>query len=139
MPHQQAWPPASTDCPQGAQVSGDNQYWQYQPPGQPLGPVPRRRGVGFEWFVIIAGLITLATVIFIVVGLFTGHSASYNMGYSFNLPDVDQEMSLAHGEVSPDAICMGNLAATHQSREGPPPNDDDWYQGCMAAFHDKGY
>jgi hypothetical protein len=35
MPQQQAWPPASTDCPQGAQVNGGNQYWQCQPPGQP--------------------------------------------------------------------------------------------------------
>jgi hypothetical protein len=41
MPQQQAWPPASTDCPQGAQVNGGNQSWQYRRPMPPSPPPPR--------------------------------------------------------------------------------------------------
>jgi hypothetical protein len=94
-------------------VNGGNQYWQYQPP-------PRRSTARLWWF--LGAAFTLPIAIVAVMLISRGNSgppaspppprdrASYNMGYSSNLPYVDEEMALGRGEVSPEAMCRSNLA-----------------------------
>jgi hypothetical protein len=86
-------PPPST-LPPRTQVNGGDQYWQYQPPRQPLGGVyypqpPRRRSTAWLWWLLAAtsmmGVIFWAVVV--LVALTSGPSepavdqASYSQGY----------------------------------------------------------
>jgi hypothetical protein len=148
MPQQQAWPPASTDCPQGAQVSGGNQYWQDQPPGQPPSgvsypqPPQRRSTVRLWWF--LAATFLAAIVLTLTIVLVESHSTyrpptprneeSYSLGYQ----DGD---GLIHGEggsaVAENATsnCQSSFQAESFGWPSTDPlNYDDYMKGCLDAI-----